>query len=321
MDEHKLNWPMLALVAFAGALILEVILTFAAGLKDTFTASQIPAHLAALLVGSLAGFLFELLRQMTGATNQATRKAADLQESIDALTADIACQDGALGRTRRRAADLEVIIQALTAKISYQDEALGMLRSCPRHNEALTSLIKASMSADKAKIIPFVDVPRYLDFLKKAIDRSDSYEGIQRKPFSWYKQTGAGAYLSDLKNRDMKYKKRLLIIDESDEMQMQADLADASILEYYWSHTGAVATYWITSTDFKAKFPPMEIPEDLALYDKQLLIAFSEQTRILTFDVIDLEHRVRQVFDAVDGLISRGFEFLHQLPMPELVRK
>jgi hypothetical protein len=292
MDEQKLNWLMLALVAFVGALILEVILTFASGLKDAFTARQIPTHLAALLVGSLAGFLFELLRQMIEATN----------------------------RTMRKATDLQVSIQALTARITYQDEALGMLRSCPRHNEALTSLIKASM-ADNFKVIPFVGVSSYLEFLKKAIDHSDGYEGIQRKPLSWYKETGAGSYLGDLKRRDMRCKERLLIIDESDETQMEADLADANTLEYYWSHTGAVSTYWIKATDFKVQLPRIEIPEDLALYDRQLLIKFNEKTQILTFDVIDADHSVRRLFDAVNKLKSYGFEFLHELPMPDHGRK
>jgi hypothetical protein len=292
MGEQQLNWLMLALLAFIGALILEVTLTFATGLKEAFTTHQIPTHLAALLVGSLAGFLFELLRQMTEATNRTMRKASDLQASI----------------------------QALTAKITYQDEALGMLRSCPRHNEALTSLIKASM-VDNFKVIPFVGVSSYLEFLKKAIDHSDGYEGIQRKPLSWYKETGAGSYLSDLKRRDMRYKKRLLIIDESDELQMEADLADESILEYYWSHTGAVATYWIKATDFKAKLPRIKIPEDAALYDRQLLIKFNEKTQVLAFDVIDEEHSVRRLFDAVDGLKSYDLEFLHELAMPDYYPK
>jgi len=283
---------MLALVAFAGALILEIILTFATGLNIAFTAREIPTHLAALLVGSLAGFLFELLRQMTEAAN----------------------------RTMRKATDLQIGIQALTAKITYQDEALEMLNSCPRHNEALTSLIKASM-ADNFKVIPFVGVSSYLEFLKKAVDHSDGYEGIQRNPLSWYKETGAGSYLSDLKRRHMSCKKRLLIIDESDELQMKADLEDADTLEYYWGHTGAVTTYWIKAADLKAKLPRLEIPEDLALYDRQLLIKFNETTQILTFDVIDAEHSIRRLLDAVDGLKSYGFEFLHELPMPDHVRQ
>src|SRR5215475_14374765 len=115
MDDQNLNWARLALVAFVGALILEVVLTFATGLKAAFTVRQIPAHLAALLVGSLAGWLFELFREMTTATY----------------------------KTLQIAASLETSIKSLTTRITYQDEALGMLIRCPRHNEALSSLIKA----------------------------------------------------------------------------------------------------------------------------------------------------------------------------------
>jgi len=292
MDDQNLNWARLALVAFVGALILEVVLTFATGLKAAFTVRQIPAHLAALLVGSLAGWLFELFREMTKVTHEALRVAAHL----------------------------EVSIRALTTKITYQDEALGMLTSCPRHNEALTSLIQASMG-ENFRNIPLVGVSSYLEFLRKAIEHSDGYEGIQRKPLSWYKLTGAGSYLGDLKRRDMEYKKRLLIIDKDDEDQMKADLADHGVLEYYWSNTGAVTTYWMTSRDFVANFPGMKIPEDLALYDKRLLIAYDEGTKILTFDVIDKESSVRRLFDAVDQLEPYEVGFLHELAIADYVRR
>lgn len=288
MSERRLDVVRLALVAFIGALILEVVLIFATGLKDAFTVRQIPAHLVAILVGSLAGWLFELFRQMTEVTHE----------------------------TMKIATNLETNIQALTAKITYQDQALGMLISCPRHNEALTNLIKASMS-ENFRTIPLVGVPSYLEFLTKAVEHSDGYEGIQRKPLSWFKQTGGGSYLDDLKKRNMRYKKRLIIIDRSDEEQMQLDLADAGTLDYYWRHTGPVTTYWITSRDFAANFPGMEIPKDLALYDRQLLIAYDEQTKILTFDVLDTESDIRRLFHALDRLAPHEVEFLHELPIPD----
>lgn len=284
------NWIRLASVAFAGALILEVVLTFATGLRAAFTMRQIPEHLAALLVGSLAGWLFELFRVMTTTTHEAIRLATSLETSI----------------------------KSLTRRITYQDEALAMLITCPRHNEALTSLIKASME-DNFRNIPLVGISSYLGFLKKAIEHSDHYEGIQRKPLCWYMQTGAGAYLSDLKQRNMKYMRRLLVIDKADETQMQADLADPETLEYYWNHTGAVSTYWITSSDFMKNFPGMEIPKDLALYDRQLLIAFNEETKMLNFDVIDQDSGIARMFDAVYGAARYKVGFLHELPIPNQI--
>ena len=290
MHEHQFNVVRLAVVAFIGALILEVVVVFATGLKEAFTVRQIPAHLAALLVGSLGGWLFELFREMTEATADTMRIAANMQTSV----------------------------RALTARITYQDEALAMLTSSPRHNDALTSLIRASMS-ENFRNIPLIGIPAYLGFLQKAIEHSDGYEGIQRNPLSWYKQTGAGAYLSDLKVRHMRYKKRLLIIDRSDERQMEADLDDEDVLKYYWSHTGAVDTYWISSEDFEASFPGWPVPKDLALYDRQLLIAYDEGTKMLTFDVLNREADLCKLFDAVRQLSMNSVEFLHEIPMPEYV--
>jgi KAP family P-loop domain len=206
--------------------------------------------------------------------------------------------------------------ESLAAKITYQDQAFGMLMRSPRHNEVLTSLIRAS-TIDNFRIIPLVGVPSYLMFLEKAIAHSDGYEGIQRKPLSWFREVGGGAYLSDLKRRNMRYKKRLIIIDETDKAQMEFDLADASTLDYYWSHTGAVATYWITSRDFLANFPGMStIPRDLALFDRELLIAYDEQAMMVTFDVLDTASALNQLFDSLDQLERNSVEFFHELPMP-----
>ncbi len=122
-----------------------------------------------------------------------------------------------------------------------------MLTSCQRHNVALSSLIKTSMSKN-FRNIPLVGISSYLDSLRKAVEHSDGYEGVQRKPLSWFKETGAGSYLSDLKGRKMSQKKRVFIIDSADEEQMQADLGDEDVKSYYWSQTGAVTTYWMTSS-------------------------------------------------------------------------
>ena len=65
----------------------------------------------------------------------------------------------------------------------------------------------------------------------------------------------------------MSNKRRVFIIDAADEEQMKADLVDEDVKSYYWGHTGAVATYWMTSPDFIENFPGMTIPPDLALYD------------------------------------------------------
>jgi hypothetical protein len=101
---------------------------------------------------------------------------------------------------------------------------------------------------------------------------------------------------------------------------MESDLSDESTLQYYWSHTGGVATYWITSRDFVATFPGVEIPGDLALYDRQLLITFDEQTKMLAFDVLKKESGVGRLFDDVDRLKQYNVEFLHELPLPNYLQ-
>jgi type III secretory pathway component EscR len=123
--EFKLG--RLALVALVGALFLEIVLTFAVGLREAFTVRQIPAHLTALLVGAVAGWIFELIREVTATTTEALRVAKQMQTGFEAFT----------------------------DRITYQDRALAMLMACPRHNDALSKLIKASIS-DNYKKIPLI---------------------------------------------------------------------------------------------------------------------------------------------------------------------
>lgn len=288
MRESEFKVARLALVSFVGALILEIVLTFAVGLREAFTVRQIPAHLAALLVGGLAGWLFELFREMTATTAETLRVATNMQTSF----------------------------KALTAKITYQDEALDMLIACPRHNDALTRLIKASVS-DNFRRIPLVGVPSYLEFLRRAIVHSDGYEGVQRKSFSWFKDTGGGSYLTDLGRRNMRYKTRLFIIDENSRRQWEADLDDEECMQYYWTHTGNVTTYWMTSDDFLANFPGWDAaPKDLALYDRQLLISYDEPTQLLSFDILDKESKINQLFQSIEQLAHNTIPALRRL-MPD----
>jgi hypothetical protein len=286
MFDQEFNLVRLALVAFAGALILEVILTFATGVRESFTVGEIPAHLAALLVGALVGLLFELFRMIISTT----------------------------GKTLNVAMEMQVSFETLTTKITYQDEALAILLKSPRHNDTLSRLVKASIS-DNFRNIPLVGVPAYLEFLRCAVAHSDGWEGVQRKPLSWFKASGGGSYLNELRLRSMSYKTRLIIIDKADLPQWEADLQNKDCLEYYWIHTGKVATYWMTAEDFLQSFPKWEtVPRDLALYDRQLIISYDEHTQILSFDVLDGTSRIVQLFQSIE---QQGLPALHELAMPE----
>jgi hypothetical protein len=287
MKTHRFNAMRLALVAVVGAVVLEVILTVSIGLGKAFTLDQVPSHLAALVVGGLGGWVFELMRELTTA-------AADAIETVTVLQASVA---------------------ALTANITYQDAALGMLTRSPRHNAALTLLLQASMS-DNFRNIPLIGVPKYLEFLKVAIEHSDGYEGVQRQPLRWYKVTGAGSYLVDLRKRDMSFKRRLFIVDDDQVEQMTEDLADDEILDYYWRNTGEVKSYWLTVSEFKRNFPGRRIPRDLALYDRQLLVAYDETNQLLSFDVVKAGSDVLDLFDAVPEMARHGVAVLKEIPDP-----
>jgi hypothetical protein len=193
----------------------------------------------------------------------------------------------------------------LTRKITYQDRALTMLIDAPRHNEALTELIKASIN-DNFRSIPDIGVAAYLRVLSLAINHAERYEGIQRNPFRWYRDTDAGYYLDALREKTMIAKTRLVLIDDDDVEAMQQDLADPAVMEYYWQHTGNVETYWMTVSGFRMTFPGRDVPRDLALYDRQLLIAYDESKLILKFDVVRREADVCQLFDDLMEMISRG---------------
>jgi hypothetical protein len=275
MRDSDIKIVRLAIVSLCGAVILEIIVifaTFGASPRAAFTVREIPTHLAAIVVGGLAGWFFELFREMTGTTAEILHVAKGMQTEFEALT----------------------------AKIRYQDEALTMLTRCPRHNEALTSLVKASIS-DNFRLIPQVGAPDYLDFLQRAIVHSDGYEGIQRNSLSWFRETDGGAYLNALKVRKMRHKTRLFIIDETILDQWNRDRKDEECLRYYWSNTGDVKTYWITVSDFKKNFPAWPSPpEDLALYDRQLLIAYDQPGKLLRFDILDEASPEIRLFETIE---------------------
>jgi hypothetical protein len=54
----------------------------------------------------------------------------------------------------------------------------------------LSELIKASIN-DNFGSIPDVGVAAYLRVLSLAINHAERYEGIQRNPFPWYRDTDA----------------------------------------------------------------------------------------------------------------------------------
>jgi len=61
-------------------------------------------------------------------------------------------------------------------------------------------------------------------------------------------------------------------------------------IQLSWSIAGntlpSVETYWMSVSDFRFTFPGRDVPRDLALYDRQLLVAYDESRLILRVDVV-----------------------------------
>jgi len=281
----KVRFWHLAGAALLGAAALEIVMILADGVRESFTVQRIPAHLATIVVGTVIGWMYDLLRE----TNIA------------------------FTRTIIEFSSMHTSVESLTNRIRYQEEALAMLTHCPRHNEVLTNLIRTSMS-ENFRNIPYIGEADYLSFLGLAIRHSDGYLGVQRKPLRWFRDGNTASYLDGLRERPMSYKKRILIVDDNDVTNMVADLGNQETLDYYWKHTGSVETYWISIAGFKKNCPKIPVPDDFGLFDRQLLIAYDTDRQILIFDLLDENRSELRIFNVQDELSSRGVASFQSVP-------
>jgi hypothetical protein len=91
-------------------------------------------------------------------------------------------------------------------------------------------------------------------------------------------------------------------------------------IQLSWSIAGntlpSVETYWMSISDFRFTFPGRDVPRDLALYDRQLLVAYDESKLILRFDVVRRDAGVCRLFDDVTEMISRHTPSLKRVEPP-----
>ena len=99
---------------------------------------------------------------------------------------------------------------------------------------------------------------------------------------------------------------RLVLIDDADVDAMREDLAAPEVMGYYWRHTGDTETFWMTVSEFRKAFPRRDVPRDLALYDRELSIAYDEANQTLSFDVVPPENEVCRLFGDLREMINRG---------------
>lgn len=275
-----LSYRRLVKSALVGALIgivFDLAVAFLTRSGSPFSLGQVPSYVAFGIVGFAGGWLFELFKAQTEVTDESLRSLTEVQDKVEQLT----------------------------RRLSYADEALSLLSGAPRHNQALTAMIKASLS-DSFRSIPYVGVPAYLKMLGLAISHADGYEGTHRTTFRWFFEREAGHYLSGLRDKAMTVKTRLVLIDDADVDAMREDLADPEVMGYYWRHTGDTETFWMTVSEFRKAFPRRDVPRDLALYDRELWIAYDEANQTLSFDVVPPENEVCRLFGDLREMINRG---------------
>lgn len=268
----------LAGVAALGAVLVEVVLVLSEGLGKAFTVAQIPSHLGAIAVGGLLGWMYELLRELSAATTESLRR-----------------------------------ISTMIGKIEYQDDALSMLTACPRHNEVLTRLVKASMK-ENFRNVPYVGEAAYLDYLGNAIEHSGGFQGVQRRSLRWFRDNSANAYLHTLRDRRMDSKTRIFVIDDADVPAMEQDLRDPELLAYYWENGGEIDSYWISVERFRRQFPGQRIPDDFALFDGSLLIAYDIERQVLTFNLLKESSRERRIFEGLRNTGKVGLQVFAEIP-------
>ena len=280
MRHDHLSYRRLVKSALVGALIgvvFDLAVAFLTRSGSPFSLGQVPSYVAFGIVGFAGGWLFELFKAQTEVTEESVRTLTELQQKVEQLT----------------------------RRLSYADEALTMLSAAPRHNQALTAMIQSSLS-DSFRSIPYVGVPAYLRMLGLAISHADAYEGTHRTTFRWFFEREAGHYLNGLRDKAMAVKTRLVLIDDDDLDAIREDLANPEVMGYYWRHTGDTETYWMTVSEFRRAFPRRDVPRDLALYDRELWVAYDEGNQTLSFDVVPGDAEVCQLFADLREMISRG---------------
>jgi hypothetical protein len=95
---------------------------------------------------------------------------------------------------------------------------------------------------------------------------------------------------------------------------MEHDLTDSELLRFYWQHTGAVDSFWISVSDFLRHCPGLTGPADFGLYDGELLIAYDGDRQVLRFDLLDDGRPERQLFAIHDELRRWNITMFREIP-------
>jgi hypothetical protein len=193
-------------------------------------------------------------------------------------------------------------LQRTTEALDVQQETINMLLSAKIHKEAIWKLVSASLEGDK-KSLAYVSRNRYLGYLRTTISASNKSTGVKRAPIRSYKLNDDNVmetYLHTLRDKPMKKKTRVFIIDSEHEQDMKEDLENPELMNYYWKESGEdVESYWITTPEFRQNFSQSDVPNEFAIYDDELLIAYDEPLRTLVFGIVNEAEDRLKIFEAL----------------------
>lgn len=198
-------------------------------------------------------------------------------------------------------------LNELSCVVDFQKGPLSLILSAKRHAKSIDALLNDSVR-EQYKCISNVDENRYLSYLMTAISYSNRYDGIQRNPIRWFlpNNTEIGEeYLKYLRDKQMDSKRRIFIVKNGDEMV--DDICDDSTLSYYWENTGKdMKTFWITEDDFNRSYNKIQIPDDFALYDSELIIQYNEKSQTLFFNIENANSKNLELFERLDEQLRLG---------------
>ena len=167
-----------------------------------------------------------------------------------------------------------------------------LLQRGRKHGSTLYALLAGSIN-DNCQAVPNVDRNRYRAFLISAISDADSYLGVKHGTIKSFAKERDGdrsviTYLNALKSKEMGGKTRIFVVKDADRASMEKELKDPEIFREYWELTGEdVQTYWTTRKDLKES--GSNIPNDCAIYDRELCFVYDDRRHTLTFDLLDDE--------------------------------
>lgn len=237
-----------------------------------------------IVIGAYIGWLFRITRRM--------RDDAEAFNTAAGISTDML----------RRA---EEHFLALLNNFFNQHPFDLFLEDSP-HSGVLGTLLRDSIKSMNGRISEVNEIT-YLLYLKEAISHADEYFGVQREPVRWFRDTEEAAdYLRQLKDREMRLKRRIFVIDRDLEGQMEADLKDKSLMDFYWTFSTDVKTYYIRTDELKKCFDFDSVPEDFAMYDGKLIIKYDAQRRVVSYDGPREKSMEKMIIECLETQLRAG---------------